>query len=57
MAAIVHHTIHVPDSMSRGARRLEKLMEAVVLTLLPPVAFAMLIISGLLLALAISKLL
>jgi hypothetical protein len=57
MAAVMHHTIHVPESMRASARWLDKFFEAVLFTLLPPVAFAMLIVSGLLLALAVSKLL
>jgi len=56
MAAIMH-AIHVPASVSRTAHRLENFVGAVLFTLLPPLVFAMLIISGLLLAAAVSKIL
>jgi hypothetical protein len=57
MAAVMHHTIHIPASLSTTLHRFEKLVGAMLLTLLPPLAFAMLILGGLLLATAVSKLL
>jgi hypothetical protein len=52
----MRHITHVPASMTMGVHRLEKLLGAVLFTFLPPVAFAMLILSGLLVALTVSKL-
>jgi hypothetical protein len=57
MASVMHHTIHVPAFMSRSVHSLEKLLGAALLALLPPLAFALLIVSGLLLALGVSKIL
>jgi hypothetical protein len=56
MAAVMHH-VHVPVAMSHAAHQLEKVLWATLFALVPPVAFALLILSGLLLALAISKVL
>jgi len=57
MATMTHHAIHFPAFVGRTAHGLEKLVAAVVFTLVPPLVFAMLLISGLLLALAVSKVL
>jgi hypothetical protein len=57
MTAVMHHAIHVPASVHRTAQRLEKLVSAVLFTLLPPLVFAVLILSGLLVATAVSKVL
>lgn len=56
MAAAVHH-LHVPAPVSRAAHGFEKVLCATLFTLLPPVAFALLILSGLLLALGVSRIL
>ena len=56
MAAIMHH-VNVPASIHRAARRSEKLLAVTFFTLLPPVLFALMIVSGLLLALGLSKIL
>jgi hypothetical protein len=59
MAAITHphHHFHVPAPVSRTAHGAEKLLAVTVFTLLPWVAFGLLIVSGLLLAMAVSKIL
>jgi hypothetical protein len=56
MAAVMHH-VHVPVAMSRTAHQVEKVLWATLFALVPPVAFALLILSGLLLALALGKIL
>ena len=56
MAAITHHP-HMPAAVSRGAVRFEKVLCATIFTLLPPVAFALLILSALLLALGLGRIL
>jgi hypothetical protein len=56
MAAAMHHSIHMP-SLSRTAQGLEKVVGAVLVTILAPLTFALVMLSGLLLALAVSKLL
>ena len=56
MAAAVHR-LHVPAPVSRAAHGFEKVLCATLFTLLPPVAFALLILSGLLLALGVSRIL
>ena len=57
MAAVMHHTLHLPASVTRTAHRVEHLLEAVFLTILAPLVFAMLIVGGLLLAMAVAKVL
>jgi hypothetical protein len=54
MAAVMHHHLHVPASLSRAAHGLERVAYSTLFALLPPVAFAMLILSGLLLALGLA---
>ena len=56
MAAIVHH-LHVPASIHRAAQRSEKLLAVTFFTILPPVVFALMIVSALLLALGLSRIL
>jgi hypothetical protein len=57
MTAVLHHHLHVPVSVNRAAHGVEKVFYATLFTLLPPVAFAMLILSGLLLALGVAAIL
>jgi hypothetical protein len=59
MAAVMHHHhhLHVPASVQRVAHRSEKLLAVTFFTLLPPVVFALMIVSGLLLALGLSRIL
>ena len=57
MAAVMHHHVHVPASMSRAAHGLERVVWGALFALLPPVAFALLILSGLLLALGLAAIL
>ena len=54
MAAVLHHHLHVPASVSRVAHGLERVACGTLFALLPPVAFAILILSGLLLALGLA---
>jgi hypothetical protein len=54
MAAVTHHRFHVPASVSRAAHGVERVAYSTLFALLPPVAFAMLILSGLLLALGLA---
>jgi hypothetical protein len=54
MAAVMHHHLHVPESLSRAAHGLERVAYSTLFALLPPVAFAMLILSGLVLALGLA---
>jgi hypothetical protein len=55
MAAVTLHHLHVPPSLSRAAHDLERVAYATLFALLPPVAFAMLILSGLLIALGLAS--
>jgi hypothetical protein len=57
MAAVMHHHVHVPVSVSRAAHGLERVVCGALFTLLPPVAFALLILSGLLLAMGLAAIL
>jgi hypothetical protein len=57
MTAVLHHHLHVPVSVNRAAHGVEKVFYATLFTLLPPVAFALLILSGLLLALGVAAIL
>jgi hypothetical protein len=58
MAAVMHHHhVHVPASVSRAAHGVERVVWGALFALLPPVAFALLILSGLLLALGLAKIL
>jgi len=57
MAAVMHHTLHMPASMTRTARRIEHLVEAVLFSLLPPLVFGLLIVGGLLIAMAVAAVL
>ena len=59
MAAVMHHhhPLHVPASVHRVAERSEKLLAVTLFTILPPVVFALMIVSGLLLALGLSRIL
>jgi hypothetical protein len=54
MAAVTHHQFHVPASVSRAAHGVERVAYSTLFALLPPVAFAMLILYGLLLALGLA---
>ena len=56
MAAVMHH-VHVPVAMSHAAHQIEKALSAALFALLPPLAFGLLIVSGLLLALGLAKIL
>jgi len=56
MAAVMHHH-HVPVSVSRAAHGLERVVCGALFALLPPVAFALLILSGLLFALGLAAIL
>lgn len=54
MATVLHHEIHMPAAVAPTVHWLERLGGAVFLTLIAPIAFAILIVSGLLLAIGVS---
>jgi hypothetical protein len=57
MATILHHEIHMPPAVAPTVHCLERLGGALFLTILAPVVFAILIVSGLLLALGVATVL
>ena len=54
MATILHHEIHMPAAVAPTVHWLERLGGALFLTILAPVVLAILILSGLLLAIGLS---
>jgi hypothetical protein len=57
MATVLHHEIHLPTAVEPTVHWLERMGGAFFLTILAPVAFAILIVSGLLLAIGVSTVL
>ena len=55
MMVLAHRAVHMPTSFSPAMHRLERLLEAVFFTVLAPVAFAILILSGLIVAMGLSS--
>lgn len=57
MTAMTHHTIHMPAKVTPAVHWLEKFLGAVFFTVLAPLAFAIFILSGLILALGLANIL
>jgi acyl dehydratase len=57
MSALTHHAIHFPTPVAKGFHTFERLAGAVFFTVLAPVLFAVAIVSGLLLAMGVGRLL
>ena len=57
MVTVLHHEIHMPAAVAPTVHWLERLGGALFLTILAPVVFAILLVSGLLLAIGISTVL
>jgi hypothetical protein len=57
MAAATHHTVHMPAAVTPAVHWLERFLGAVFFTLFAPLAFAIFILSGLILALGLANLL
>jgi hypothetical protein len=57
MTAMTQHTVHMPANAAPAVRWLEKLVGAVFFTVLAPLAFAIFILSGLILALGLANVL
>jgi len=57
MTAMTHHTIHMPAAVTPAVHWLEKFLGAVFFTVLAPLAFAIFILSGMILALGLANLL
>jgi hypothetical protein len=57
MTTLKHHTVHLPESMAPTVHWLERFFGAVLSTVLAPLAFAIIIVSGLLLALGLANIL
>jgi hypothetical protein len=56
MLATTHHSIHFPVPVVSGFHKFERLMGAVFFTVLAPVAFALAIVAGLVLAMGLAAL-
>ena len=56
MVTVLHHEIHLPAAVAPTVHWLERLGGALFLTILAPVVFAILILSGLVLAIGVSTL-
>lgn len=57
MTTLTHHTIHMPESVAPTVHWLERFLGAVFFTILAPLAFAIFILSGLILALGLANIL
>lgn len=57
MATVLHHEVHLPHAIAPTVHWLERVAGAVFFTILAPVAFAIFIVAGLLLAMGIANLL
>lgn len=57
MATVLHHEVHLPHAVAPTVHWLERVAAAVFFTILAPVAFAIFIVAGLLLAMGIANLL
>ena len=57
MTATTHHTVHLPAAVTPAVHWLEKFVGAVFFTVLAPLAFAVFILSGLILALGLANIL
>jgi hypothetical protein len=57
MTAVTHHAVHMPEAMAPAVHWLERLLGAVFFTVLAPLAFAIFIVSGLVLALGLANIL
>lgn len=55
MTAVTHHSVHMPAAMVPAVHWTEKFLAAVFFAVLAPLAFAILILSGLILATGISS--
>lgn len=54
MATVLHHEIHMPAAVAPTVHWLERVGGALFLTVLAPIVFAILLVSGLLLAIGVS---
>ena len=57
MATVLHHEVHLPHAVAPTVHWLERVAGAVFFTILAPVAFAVFIVAGLVLAMGIANLL
>ena len=57
MTAVTHHTVHMPESVKPALHWVEKFVGAVFFTILAPLAFAIFLLSGLILALGLANVL
>ena len=57
MTAVTHHSVHMPETMVPAVQWMERFLDAVFFTVLAPLAFAVFIVSGLILALALANIL
>ncbi len=57
MTTATHHTVHMPEAMVPAVHWFERFVGAVFFTLLAPLAFAVFIVSGLVLALGLANIL
>jgi hypothetical protein len=56
MVATTHHSIHCPTPIAHALRAVERLFGAVFFTILAPIAVALAIVSGLVLAMGLAAL-
>ncbi|MEQ1857502.1 MAG: hypothetical protein ABL963_13670 [Longimicrobiales bacterium] len=57
MTALTHHSLHMPAAVAPTVHWLERFAGAVFFTVLAPIAFAIFIVSGLILALGLASIL
>ena len=57
MTAVTHHTVHMPEAVVPAVHWLKRFLGAVFFTVLAPLAFAIFILSGLILALGLANIL
>ncbi len=55
MTALTHHSVHMPEAMVPAVHWMERFLGAVFFTILAPLAFAVFILSGLILALGLAN--
>lgn len=55
MTAVTYHTVHMPETMVPAVHWLERFLGAVFFTMLAPLAFAVFVLSALILALGLAN--